>query len=211
MIFLRGLAFITGIILLITSCSKTEVLDNVVMNQAFSLPLGEKSITIDPPAAINLNGNFYYNGRPYRVNSPYFYKVKSIDFNMDSVSKIDWVQKVDFKVKIENSYPVNSYLQVYLLDANLQMTDSVFAGGLMKTGAGEVNILAEPSVTEVAIFESSFEGERLVHLKTTKYLMYKISMETWREDQATLRLTNLSEVKVNLAMRLFLRYNINEL
>jgi hypothetical protein len=130
---------------------------------------------------------------------------------MDSVSKIDWVQKVDFKVKIENSYPVNSYLQVYLLDANLQMTDSVFAGGLMKTGAGEVNILAEPSVTEVAIFESSFEGERLVHLKTTKYLMYKISMETWREDQATLRLTNLSEVKVNLAMRLFLRYNINEL
>lgn len=211
MIFSKGLTFFAGIVILVTSCSKTEVLDNVVMNQAFSVPLGEKIIAIDPPTVINLNGNYFYNGRPYRTNSPYFYKVKSIDFNLDSVSNIDWIQRVDFKVRIENSYPVNSYLQVYLLDANLQLADSVFAGGLMKTGAGEVNILAEPSESKVMVFESSFEGERLAHLKTTKYLMYKISLETRREDLATLRFTNLSDVKVNLAMRLFLRYNINEL
>lgn len=205
------------LILCLTGCQKTKVLNDVVMNQIFSLPLGERELTIEEPpldAATSRPGpygTFYYNGRPYPLISQYFHKESRLNFALDSVNKINWIYQLDFKIRVKNTFPSNAYFQVYIMDAANHVTDSVFISGKQKAMAGEVNSLDEVKDTAVSVFETTFSGDRLIRLKQAGFLSYHMYLEAKREDARELRFTNQSNIKVNIAMRLYLKYNINEL
>ena len=213
--FRSGYSFIFIILIFASSCGKTEVADEVVINQAFSLPLGERIMNIEPPSGISstpgIHGTFYYMGRPYQINTLYFQKEEQVDFNIDNPNHIKWLQRVDFILKLENGFPVNSYFQIYLLNAARQITDSVFVEGKQLMEAGKINSLYEVQETSITLAESNFEGDRLSRLKAATFLSYKMYLETSREDGAPLYFTNKSDIKVNMAMRLFLKYNLNEI
>lgn len=205
------------VIFSVISCVKNDVLENVVMDQAFSLPLGDKELAIEAPPwntsteVPGLYGTFYYNGRPYPVNVKTFHAQRRIDFNMDSISKVEWIQRLDLKIKVTNSYPVNSYFQIYLVNEADLTTDSVFTEGYQKCEAGEVDNLDDPVDSTIRVFEASFTGDRLERLKQTKYLSYHMWIETEREDKETLRFSSRCNINLNLAMRLFLRYKLQEI
>lgn len=199
-----------AILLLVVGCFKTEEVDDN-MNQIFSIPLGEKALKIDAPTIIDNNSKFFYNGKPYRIVGTNFRKEETLDFEMDSISKNDIIQGVDFKIRLQNSYPANAFLQVYLLNTAKQVIDSFFVDGLQKVSAGEVDILAEPDLISTTILDASFHDERLTNLMNAKFLNYVFYLETKREDGAPLKFTSKSDIKINLAMRLYLQYNLNEL
>jgi hypothetical protein len=205
------------VVLSFLGCSKTKVLDDVTMDQVFSLPLGEKELSIEePPLQASTNrpgpfGTFYYNGRPFPVVNFFFHKESGLDFAMDSIKRLNWIQQLDFKIRVKNTFPSVAYFQVYLLDAGHHITDSVFVSGKQTALAGEVNSLDEVKDTAVSVFEKTFDGERLNRLKHAKFLSYHMFLATKQEDGKELRFTNQSNVRINLAMRLYLKYNINEL
>lgn len=206
--FLSFTAFI--ILLLMFACIKTEKVDDN-MKQTFSIPLGEKSLKIDAPTIIDNNSKFFYNGKPYRVVGANFRKEEVFDFEMDSISKNDIIEGVDFKIRLQNSYPANAFLQIYLLNSASLVIDSFFTGGLKKISAGEVNVLAEPEIVSTTLLDADFHETRYANLQDAKFLKYVFYLEAKREDGAPLRFTNKSDIKVNLAMRLYLQYNLNEL
>ncbi|HEX3007064.1 MAG TPA: hypothetical protein VHO90_05555 [Bacteroidales bacterium] len=188
------------------------------MDQEFALPLGEKEITIAEPAwgtstdRPGIYGTFYYNGYPYQKNHLYFQKTEALDFKLDSAKHLDWVYRIDLNLKVENSFPAVSYLQVYFLNKNMQITDSLFVQGKQKTTAGEVNSLDEVERSATSIYDQiSFEGQRLDRLKASSFLLYTVLISTSREDGATLRFTHQSRINVKMGMRLFLRYNVNDI
>jgi hypothetical protein len=191
-------------------CFKTDKVDDN-MKQTFSIPLGEKPLQIDAPTIIDNNSKFFYNGKPYKVVATNFRKEELLEFEMDSISKNDIIQGADFKIRLQNSYPANAFLQVYLLNTAKQVIDSFFVDGLQKISAGEVDILAEPDVISTTVLDASFHGDRLTHLKDAKHLNYVFYLEPRREDGAPLKFTSKSDMKINLAMRLYLQYNLNEL
>lgn len=195
---------------LFNSCVKTEALKDE-MTQTFSIPLGEKELKIDAPTIIDNSSNFYYNGKPYRIVDANFQKTEMIDFEMDSITKNDIIQGADFRIKFENSYPVNASLQIYLLDDIQLVTDSFFLAGMQKLPAGEVNSLSEPEIITTTILDTEFHGERLNRLKSAKYLKYMFYLESSRDDGAILKFTNKSSISVTLAMRLYLKYNLSEI
>jgi hypothetical protein len=198
------------ILLLLAGCIKTnEVDDN--MRQTLSIPMGERSLKIDAPTIIDNNSTFFYNGKPYRITGTNFRKDDNINFDMDSVVKNDVIQGVDFKIRFQNSYPANAFLQIYLLNATKQVTDSFFLKGMEKIPAGEVNALSEPDIIATTVLDAQFHDERLTRLINARSLHYVFYLETKRGDGAPLKFTNKSDVKINLAMRLYLQYNLNEL
>lgn len=199
-----------AVLLLIVGCFKTDEVDNK-MKQSFSIPLGEKPLKIDAPTIIDNNSKFFYNGKPYRIVTTNFRKEEMLNFEMDSITKNDIIRGVDFKIRIKNSYPANAFLQVYLLNSTKQVIDSFFVDGLQKISAGEVDILAEPDLISTTILDASFHDEKLTNLRNTKYLNYVFYLETKRQDGAPLKFTSKSDMKINLAIRLYLQYNINEL
>lgn len=201
---------ILATILLIAGCVKTDEVDDN-MKQTFSIPLGEKSLKIDAPTIIDNSSTFFYNGKPYRIIGTNFRKDDDLDFEMDSITENDIIQGVDFKIRLQNSYPANAFLQVYLLNAAKQVTDSFFVKGLEKIPAGEVNALSEPDIITTTVLDAQFHGERLTRLLSTKFLHYVFYLETKRQDGAPLKFTSKSDMKINLAMRLYLQYNLNEL
>jgi hypothetical protein len=195
---------------IMAGCIKTEEVDDN-MKQTFSIPLGEKSLKIDAPVIIDNSSSFFYNGRPYLIVGKNFKKSETIDFEMDSISKDDIIKGIDFKVRFENSYPANAFIQIYHLNNLKQVTDSFFTEGLRKIPAGEVNVMSEPDIISTTVMDAEFHGERLEHLRNAEYLNYVFYLETQREDGAPLKFTNNSDIKINLAMRLYLQYNLNEL
>ena len=199
-----------AILLLMVGCFKTDEVDDN-MKQTFSIPLGEKPLKIDAPTIIDNSSKFFYNGKPYRIVTTNFRKEEMLNFEMDSITKNDIIQGVDFKIRIKNSYPANAFLQVYLLNSTKQVIDSFFIDGLQKISAGEVDILAEPDLISTTILDAGFHDARLANLRSTKYLNYVFYLETRREDGAPLKFTSKSDIKINLAMRLYLQYNLNEL
>lgn len=204
------------LIIVVTSCSKTEVTDNVVINQAFSLPIGEKELDITQSdwtfATMKPGpyGTFYFNGIPYPINTPLFVKNKAIDFNLDKDSRSSYVTRMDLIIRIENGFPSNAHMQIYLLDDSQQITDSVFLEENQMIPAGEINSLSEVVKAEQKVYEASFEGDRLARLKNTKSFSYRAAIETRSPYQDTLRFSYLSKIKVNMAVRLFVNYNLNE-
>ncbi len=221
-----NLWFVFLIMFLLTiSCVKNDVIDNVVLEQAFSLPLGEKEFQVNADYFIITNDlnptRFYYNGKPYLKPGNYFSYLDEIDFNLDSINKANFIQRIDLKIRIINNYPAINYYQLYLLDANRTIIDSVFLKNQndnindilgLYCGAGEVDNQDDPDVATTTLPEVIiFERERLERLKQTKILSFKMNMLTTREDGTVLRFSSLGNIKINVAMRLFLKYKLNEI
>lgn len=203
---------ILATILLITGCIKTDEVDDN-MKQTFSIPMGEKSLKIDAPTIYDTDtlNYFYYNGRRFEIIGTIFKKEEMLEFEMDSMNKNDVIKGTDFKIRFQNSFPVNANLQIYILNIAKQITDSFFVTGLQKIPAGELNSKNEPDIITTTLLNADFHGERFDRLKNAKFLKYIFYLETKREDNATLRIHMDCDMKINLAMRLYLQYNLNEL
>lgn len=201
---------------LASSCIKNDVLENVVMDQAFSLPLGEKELQASTPTPgvtkVDNSSSYFFLGKPYTIKPQYLQDELTIDFKMDSISKIDWIQRLDLKVRFTNMYPVGSRLQIYLLNSSKQVTDSVFTSEVVCEAGVLDRFTKEVKDSTVSIpNDVVFEGDRLTRLKQTKFLAYKFTLESARSDTANMYFNRNSKIKVNVAMRLFLKYKLEDL
>lgn len=203
-------------ILLFASCVKKE---DATINQTFALPLGAKELFLDPPnigtttLTPGTYGTYFYNGRPYKANKLVFTTQRIVDFSIDSTKKLNWIKKIDLKIKAENAYPTVSFFQVYLQNDADMITDSVFTQGpqILEPGKTDLNNdISEPFVTVITP-DPSFEGLRLEHLKAAKTLLYKSYIKTKNEDNSTAYFSIDNKLSLNLALRLHLEYSSSEL
>jgi hypothetical protein len=186
------------------------------MDQSFSLPLGEKELKASTPVPgvtpVDNYSKYFYLGKPYTLKPQYLQDQLSIDFKMDSISKIDWIQRIDFKVRFTNKYPVKSRFQIYLLNSFQQVTDSVFTTEAICEAGVLDRFTKEVKDSTVSIpNDVIFEGERLTRLKQTKFLQYKFYLDQASFGSDKVYLNAESKIKVNVAMRLFLKYKLEDL
>lgn len=200
------------------SCVKKEFSDNVQMNQIFSVPLGQKEVSLaqpDPRLSSSIPGSFgifYFNDLPYSSGAYFFRHETGFDFNLEtSKNKISWISRVDLKIRFENGFPTTSYLQIYQMDQNFIILDSTFTEGMQPVGESKIDAQGQVETPNYIILEVPYENDRLERLKQTRYIVYQLYVRTQREDLVPPRLSGKNKLKVNLAMRLYLNYKLNQL
>jgi hypothetical protein len=200
-----------------SSCIKEDisnVSDNVMMHQSFSVPMGLREVTIDAPSVNDtdsipgINGFYYYESLRYPNNFFCFVKTYDLDFNLqDRRAREEWITRLVFHLLIENSFPTSVYSQIYIYNASGVIADSVFEGGPVLVEAARVNSQGDIEQTSSKLFDVEFKGERLTMLKQTVLLVYKGVIIS----QDGMRLSPKNDVKINTAIQVDVEYNINEL
>jgi hypothetical protein len=102
------------IFFLFTGCKKP---DPIVIKEAIVIPLFNATITVED--SLNFP-NFSYSDTLYLVNEAY--KTNDSTLNFDGFILDD----IELKLYIENSFPVETYLQFYFLNSDGVIVDSLF-------------------------------------------------------------------------------------
>lgn len=214
------------LLILITSCIKEDISNlsnNIMINQSFSIPFGPANISIDAPLISDTSsfpgryGSFYYDSNIYPTSSPYFITSYNTDFSLqDTRGREEWIKRIIFHLLVENSFPTNVYAQVYIyeqntlqrFDSNMGL-DSLFVNGPVLVDAADVNSQGEVVQPSSKIYDVPFEDVRLSMLKRAKFLVYMGKVSTSGKVNP-IRLSDKNHLKINTALQVDLKYNIKD-
>ena len=201
------------------SCIKNEVNDisgNVILNQNFSIPLGEKEFKLDAPPVTDTSsipgscGTYYYNTLPYPCNFSSFPPLyNTANLKLSAKSNSSWIKKLTFSILTENSFPTHALLSVYLVDANGKVIDQVFGDDPLEISEANISSTGEVLGSALSDTIALYEGTRLELLKQTSYLNYKVIINS--DPNITIRLSDKNKFKVTFGARVELEYNAKDL
>ncbi|OFX76498.1 MAG: hypothetical protein A2X12_02950 [Bacteroidetes bacterium GWE2_29_8] len=152
-------------------------------------------LSYDISASINDNGttsNFALDTSKFAVDVavklPLYGRIHNftlqdtLNFKFDKIEKIEAVK---FKINIENGFPVETFMQVYFVDENYNLLDSIFAGGFTKAIKSAITDPATERVTSSvkSVIEANMTKDRLQNIYKVKYIFAKAVLNT--EDNAT--------------------------
>lgn len=127
------------------------------------------------------------------VEIPLYGRVGNIEFNdtleFDLGSQLSEIEDMIIKTNMESYFPVNAYLQVYFLDENYVLTDSLYGVDfdLPIITSPELSAEGRPINQEPVLTtkEASLTSETIANLVESKYLVLNYSFETSEFDQET--------------------------
>ncbi len=100
----------------------------------------------------------------------------TIDF---ALSKIEQLSSASFRLNISNGFPVSAYAQIYFVDDNYNIIDSLLSTSQNRLfEAAEVDNNGTVTVPTVRSSDESFEGARLQNLFTAKKIMIRATIQT---------------------------------
>jgi hypothetical protein len=106
-------------------------------------------------------------------------------FSEDKPDLIEWV---DFRINIENSFPVDVKVQLVLLDENYNTLDSLMAGGIEQViKSGNVNSSGRVTSPTNKITDVKFDQSRVDNLNKAKFVIVKGTTNTWQASASNLQ------------------------
>ncbi len=120
------------------------------------------------------------------------------DYLSSALPPPDEIERLIVRTSITNSFPVTVYPQIYLLDENRLLIDSLFTGNEMIEGASDTNGdgIADPN--KQSPIDIDLPRTRIDNLLNTRYFIVKGSIMT----------TDFPVIDVKLYSTYFLDYNV---
>lgn len=217
---IRGIYVFVLIFCLFTGCYKekiTTISDSVQINSSYSLPIGE----------IKFQVNEYFEG----LDTAHYFTLDSVAYNdtiypnihqvinktnietFDIASLIgntNNIRSLTFRLIIINGYPTKCKIQTYLTSFP-DITDSLFENGAETVPPASVNqegMVIEPSITVKDIPASPLMLENLPDYTS---INVRGEVSTTRQDIRIVRFFPYYELRIHIAVRIEIEYNINEL
>ena len=207
--------------LAMVSCVKTElqnISENTTLVQDFSVPLIAKEFSIHAPNASDASsipgtyGSFFYNGLQYPNNMQAFNQNFFVGFNLDdSKGRASMITYLKFHIFIENYFPTKIRTQVLLYNSNYTYSDSLFVNGPLEIDAAAVDANGLVVTPGVKLIDIPYEGKKLDQLKTVNYLFDRSTILTQNANNTPIKLTDKNIIKINIATRIQLDYNIKDM
>lgn len=155
----------------------------------------------DYPAYIQMQLNM-----PLKFSASNLLLIDTIENPFTNLELIDPISSGEFKLKVENKFPLESNLQLYLMDASYSVTDSLFANTFITPAPVDINNrVIQPANTELII---NVTEEKIALLKNAGYIKFRVNFNTAPTSSGRLQFYNdyymllklIADVKFNIAL-----------
>jgi hypothetical protein len=191
--------------------------DTVYYKPTYSIPIGPLSYTLEdimPPVALDSLVQdtasipdsiplIWYNDEFFFINPPAGHDTSIVElFDISSFSEdAEYTRSLMIRVNYVNGLPVAMEYQLFFLDANDIVLDSMFLEGPLsidRAGTDENGLVIAPNSGRVERF---FDTDDIPIIMQTRKIQITIHLDTYREDEAVLRLFSTDGIDLELAMR----------
>ena len=207
---------ITGM-LLFSSCLK-ETIDNVLLPDKWSpdvaFPIGRATLTVNnyfynynTSNPISDSLSVYFNGTKYLVDSSDLDMAELLPFALTSFTKNpENIKKLMFRCNVDNGYPSNAMVQIYVLDAGNAILDSVLQGSDRYLVPG--TLINDTSI-QPAHFQRDiyFTTEQIGKIQNVANIRVKTGLFISSGGLDTVKLFPQYDIKVQVGVRLALDVN----
>ena len=133
----------------------------------------------------------------------------TLEVDLSDIDKTN-VLEAALKVTAQNEMPLDANLQIYLLDEDYQLKDSLLAGNQMHVvKASTVDAAGDLEHAGVTNLELSLSPDRLSKLFTSRFLLVRAVMSTARDENNTLLNVKFrSNYRLNLNFGLLAKLNL---
>jgi len=185
---LLGLAVPWGL----TSCLKdfpVELPDELIWDPALAFPLGKDSLGLNKESSFDttLLDMDSISGLPRWLDESRIYLERYMEFNVNSISQnINQVQRILWRVNFSNSFPHLMRSQLYLLNEQGSIIDSLFRDGPVDTPPGkhgpDGSLIKAGETQEDALFE----GDQIAALDEVSDLLFSTDFDAAEADSLLL-------------------------
>lgn len=139
---------------------------------------------------------------PMNLSINDFQVVDTIPIN--SNLKNEHFDKVELKIILENNFPIDISTQLYLMDENKMIIDSIFDAEIMlKGGTYAGNSTLNNTSKEVIFFDLS--DEKIKKLNTSKFILAKPTFHSTPDGKAFVQIYDSYGLKVKIGAKLSLK------
>lgn len=205
---------------LFTGCYKEKIIsisDSVQINSSYSLPIGEITYQVndyfeglDTVSYFTLD-SVAYNDTIYPNITRVINKIDIESFDIANlIGNTDNIKSITFRLIIINGFPTKCRIQTYLTSFP-DLTDSLFENGAETVPPAYIDqqgMVIEPSITLKDIPVSPL---MLENLPDYTFINVRGEVSTTRQDIRIVRFFPYYELRIHIAVRIEMEYNINEL
>ncbi|MBN1415836.1 MAG: hypothetical protein JW973_12100 [Bacteroidales bacterium] len=196
----------------------TQVSEDLEITSSYSIPVGPltydindylenlDSLNVPWPDSLYYNDTLYPNYRSYLIRDD----IKSFNFNQIT-ENLDIIEAIMFRLIISNGYPTGALTQVYFADGDNVYVDSLFADGpylIPPAAVDNEGIVTAPYEEIRDVYMSPY---LINHLEDIRLIIIESTIFTTRPDILHVKFYSHYCFNLHIAVRIRLRFNINEL
>lgn len=210
-----GLLLLVGAILACTDNLNKTVTGEALYQPEYSLPIGPAKYTLGSIMPKNvlvpvLDTALINDSTIHKISydsmlflDPFGHNARFIlpyDFSMlaDQANKI---RSLMFRANYINGFPTYFDLQVYFLDGNLNVLDSLFSDGTYRVEAADIDQNGNVTTRYAGQKDTYLDSTKIEHLINTKSLELNIYVATNRSGQKIVHFYSSSAIDLQFAVR----------
>jgi len=143
-------------------------------NPSFSIAVGQTSLAMNDESGFNtlLLNDLDLSGYPDWIDEIDIEMEYTMPFDMQGIADFsEEIIRVMFRLNIDNGFPAEAYAQLYFLDINDLVVDSVFLNGPLSFDAAKVNSEGEITSTNHTQNDIIFENDKIDNLSTVRNVL----------------------------------------
>ncbi|MFH0758553.1 MAG: hypothetical protein V2B15_14795 [Bacteroidota bacterium] len=175
----KALTFITGFLVVLSSCMKDKpgsLPGELQWNPELAFPLGEESFGLNAASGFDTT-RFNLDtvtGLPIWVGDLKVVMEGRIPLDLTSLSEnIDDLNRVLFRVNIWNGFPHEALTQAYFLDIDQNLIDSMFSGGAIPVPPGKLIGNGETIDPSLVRKDAVFDRDQIARLQYATEIMLR--------------------------------------
>ena len=198
-----------------------DISDSVRWHPSFSLPVGSSTFEVNNFFASLIDTTILnaLDSFPVEFNDSLMFvyqekiplEIDSLNYSFEDITdEYDKIDSMLFRVCVENGFPTNAEIQIYLADSADNIIDSLFTVPSSnffppaKFDADEKVI--EPSIGTVDI---PFNRERLDNVKNAKNILFNVNISVTNDDITTVKFYSSYNILVKLGVRVAFHMDIS--
>lgn len=218
---MKALIFILLFAGLITGCVNedfNDTFDKTHLKPEYSIPLGASTYSIRedfniPGSSIpGSKGLVYYNDVPYPINSVYFEHIDTLNFTFNLNAKwIENAERISFRLYTESTLPTPVIMQIYFLDGNKNIVDSISASGPVQINNGRTNNDGQVTSPGISSFDFPLTRDQINQFTNIAYYFSKSYIQVAKPGQDAVRFYETSQIVYHVGLRIKLNIGLDQL
>jgi hypothetical protein len=210
-----------SVLLAFTACideNITHVSEDMDITSGFSIPGGPLTYSINnyleslDTIVTTADDSLFYNDTLYPNYLDYLIRIDNEDFDFTRLSdNLDHIESIMFRLIVTNGYPTKAITQIYFTDDINLIIDSLFADGPYVLPSAPVNNEGKVTSPYEEIVDIYMSSDFIDHMPDIRNMLIHSVIYTKRDDIRHVKFYSDYVFKINIAARVLIRYNTNEL
>ncbi len=218
---MKALIFILLFAGLIAGCVNedfNDTLDKTHLKPEYSIPLGTSTYSISEEfsspgsSTPGSQGLVYYNDMPYPINSIYYKHDDTLKFTFNVNAKwIENAERISFHLYTESTLPTPVITQIYFLDINRSIVDSISTPGPIQINGGRTDSEGLVTIPGISSFDFPLTRDQINQFTNIAYYFTRSYIQVARPGQDAVRFYETSQIVYHVGLRIKLNIGLDQL